>query len=95
MIDKASVHAERIAKYEFDHGRDEVEHFLDAVLSIQEHVDYNLYFVNRTMRKTKRKRNQKRNPLVTMKICGLGTKEKKAQEERDQRPGNLQNSREA
>ncbi len=42
MIDKASIHAERIAKYEFDHGKAEVERFLDAVLSIQEHVDYNL-----------------------------------------------------
>src|SRR6476469_1801082 len=42
MIDKVSIHAERIAKYEFDHGKDVVEHFLDAVLSIQEHVDYNL-----------------------------------------------------
>jgi stage V sporulation protein R len=42
MIDKVSIHAERIAKYEFDHGKGEVERFLDAVLSIQEHVDYNL-----------------------------------------------------
>ncbi len=42
MIDKVSIHAERIAKYEFDHGKAEVERFLDAVLSIQEHVDYNL-----------------------------------------------------
>ncbi len=42
MIDKVSVHAERIAKYEYDHGKAEVERFLDAVLSIQEHVDYNL-----------------------------------------------------
>ncbi len=42
MIDKASIHAERIAKYEFDHGKLEIERFLDAVLSIQEHVDYNL-----------------------------------------------------
>src|SRR5437879_5308394 len=42
MIDKASIHAERIAKYEFDHGKQEVERFLDAALSIQEHIDYNL-----------------------------------------------------
>ena len=34
MIDKVSIHAERIAKYEFDHGKAEVERFLDAVLSI-------------------------------------------------------------
>src|SRR5437899_10544661 len=42
MIDKVSIHAERIAKYEFDHGKQEVERFLDAALSIQEHIDYNL-----------------------------------------------------
>jgi len=42
MIDKVSVNADRIRKYEFDHGKEEVERFLDAVLSIQEHVDYNL-----------------------------------------------------
>src|SRR5437660_11568250 len=42
MIDKVSIHAERVAKYEFDHGKAEVERFLDAALSIQEHVDYNL-----------------------------------------------------
>src|SRR5579883_3233057 len=42
MIDKVSIHAERIAQYEFDHGKAEVERFLDAVLAIQEHVDYNL-----------------------------------------------------
>src|SRR6266700_4713531 len=42
MIDKVSIHAERIAKYEFDHGKAEVERFLDAVLEIQEHVAYNL-----------------------------------------------------
>src|SRR5256714_985953 len=42
MIDKVSIHAERVAKYEFEHGKDEVERFLDAALSIQEHVDYNL-----------------------------------------------------
>ncbi len=43
MIEKASINAERIAKYEFDHGKLEVEHFLDAALSIQEHVDYHLF----------------------------------------------------
>src|SRR5947199_6167103 len=42
MIDKVGIHAERIAKYEFDHGKAEVERFLDAALSIHEHIDYNL-----------------------------------------------------
>ncbi len=39
MVDIASLHAERIEKYEFTHGKEEVERLLDAVLSIQEHVD--------------------------------------------------------
>ncbi|MBV9311370.1 MAG: SpoVR family protein, partial [Solirubrobacterales bacterium] len=39
MIEGASVNAERIRGYEYAHGQREVEEFLDAVLSIQEHVD--------------------------------------------------------
>ncbi|MEI3612919.1 SpoVR family protein [Pseudogracilibacillus sp. SO30301A] len=39
MVDSMSATAERIAHYEMTHGKDEVENFLDAVLSIQEHID--------------------------------------------------------
>src|SRR3954447_12669776 len=39
MLETVSVHAERIRGYEFHHGRETVEEFLDAVLSIQEHID--------------------------------------------------------
>jgi stage V sporulation protein R len=39
MIDKVSVSADRIRKYEYDHGEEEVERFLDAVLAIEEHID--------------------------------------------------------
>ena len=42
MTDAAAVNAERIRKYEFEHGPLVVERFLDAVLSIQEHIDPNL-----------------------------------------------------
>jgi len=42
MIEGASINAERMRKYEFQHGRLEVELFLDKVLSIEEHVDPNL-----------------------------------------------------
>ena len=41
MIEGASINAERIRKYEFQHGRLEVERFLDKVLSIEEHIDPN------------------------------------------------------
>jgi stage V sporulation protein R len=39
MLETVSVHAERLRGYEFRHGREAVEQCLDAVLSIQEHID--------------------------------------------------------
>jgi len=88
MIDKVSVHAERIAKYEFDHGREEVERFLDAVLSIQEHVDYNLLLREQDDEKDKKEEKSKTKPSSDYEdLWGLDQKEKKIQEERDQRPG--------
>src|SRR5207245_4329761 len=42
MLEGASVNAERIRHYEFRHGSREVESFLDAVLSIQEHVEFSV-----------------------------------------------------
>lgn len=41
MIDKVSVNADRIRKYEYEHGQAAVERFLDAVLAIEEHIDPN------------------------------------------------------
>ena len=38
----ASLHADRIRQYEQEHGTDVVEKFLDAVLSIEEHIDPNI-----------------------------------------------------
>src|SRR3954470_16019769 len=38
MLETASVHAERLRQYEFEHGREAVEELLDAILSIQEHI---------------------------------------------------------
>jgi stage V sporulation protein R len=42
MAETAGVTAERIRAYEREHGEQAVEEFLDAVLSIQEHIDPNL-----------------------------------------------------
>ena len=39
MVDTMALNAERIRRYEYEHGTDDVEKLLDAVLSIQEHVD--------------------------------------------------------
>src|SRR5579883_684580 len=85
MIDKVSVHAERIAKYEFDHGKAEVEHFLDAVLSIQEHVDYNLLIREEKPRDPDEKIPKSPGPYDD--LWGMDERAKKAEEERDRRPG--------
>src|SRR5207247_1689066 len=39
MVETASLNASRIRGYEDEHGLRTVERFMDAVLSIQEHVD--------------------------------------------------------
>jgi stage V sporulation protein R len=81
MIDKVSIHAEHIAQYEFDHGKDVVEHFLDAVLSIQEHVDYNLLLHDAEPDK----QDEKSGNGVTNgyeDLWGLDEKLKKVEEER-------------
>lgn len=39
MVDATARHARRMEEYEFTYGRKVVEEFLDAVLSIEEHID--------------------------------------------------------
>lgn len=39
MVESMSATADRIHQYEMDHGSEAVEQFIDAILSIQEHVD--------------------------------------------------------
>ncbi|MFN8636859.1 MAG: SpoVR family protein [Chloroflexota bacterium] len=41
MLETVSINAERMRRYEFEHGTQAVEQLLDAVLSIQEHIDTN------------------------------------------------------
>ena len=43
MVDEAALHARRMSDYEFKYGRKVVEEFLDAVLSIEEHIDPNFF----------------------------------------------------
>lgn len=47
MVDDAAMHARRINEYEFKYGRKVVEDFLDAVLSIEEHIDPNFFIKKR------------------------------------------------
>src|SRR5437588_2397699 len=86
MIDKVSIHAERVAKYEFDHGKAEVERFLDAALSISEHVDYNLLLRGDDTDKQKEKKPTEATSEYD-DLWDLERKAKKAAEERDRRPG--------
>ena len=46
MVDEVGVHSSRINEYEFTYGRKAVEEFLDAVLSIEEHVDPDLSLIH-------------------------------------------------
>ena len=43
MVESMSNAAERIRSYEFKYGRDQVESFLDSVISLQEHINPNHY----------------------------------------------------
>src|SRR5260370_8023451 len=89
MIDKVSIHAGRIAKYEFDHGKAEVEHFLDAVLSIQEHVDYNLFIRANEPGKNDKKEGKTVTEVTSEydDLWGFEKKAKRAEEESDSLPG--------
>lgn len=49
MVDSVSTHSGRMTEYEFKYGRKTVEKFLDAVLSIEEHIDPN-FFIKREPR---------------------------------------------
>src|SRR5215831_3406019 len=59
MLDEASVHANRLYDYEFKYGRKVVEEFLDAVLSIEEHIDPNL-FIHKQKERKERESSEKK-----------------------------------
>src|SRR5687767_8340024 len=46
MVETVSAHAGRMGEYEFKYGRKTVERLLDAVLTIEEHIDPN-FFIRR------------------------------------------------
>lgn len=58
MVDDAAMHARRMAEYEFTYGRKVVEEFLDAVLSIEEHIDPN-FLIKKSHRETGNKEERK------------------------------------
>lgn len=59
MIDEAAIHARRMGEYEFKYGRKVVEQLLDAILSIEEHIDPDL-FIKRDTRSAESKEESER-----------------------------------
>ncbi|WP_274652371.1 SpoVR family protein [Paenibacillus humicola] len=68
MVESMAATAERISQYEIEYGTQEVEQFIDAVLSIQEHVDptiikpYRLDKSRYIEMQSKEKEKEKRSP---------------------------------
>ncbi|MFN2454782.1 MAG: SpoVR family protein [Pyrinomonadaceae bacterium] len=58
MVESVSSHAGRMTEYEFKYGHKAVEKFLDAVLSIEEHIDPN-FFIKRETRQQEHARRLK------------------------------------
>ncbi|HEX8072614.1 MAG TPA: SpoVR family protein [Pyrinomonadaceae bacterium] len=59
MVESVSTNAQRMSEYEFRYGRKTVERFLDAVLSVEEHIDPNFFIKpepNRTPAEEARRR---------------------------------------
>jgi stage V sporulation protein R len=85
MVDGVSTHAERIREYEFKYGRKTVEEFLDAVLSIQEHIDPD-FFVRkeREIKPGDEKRKKRAAPVGRFDdLLLLGESAKKDEEDAD------------
>lgn len=62
MVDDAATHARRINEYEFKYGRKVVEEFLDAVLSIEEHIDPNFFIKKQREAKKPDEEKKRRSP---------------------------------
>src|SRR5262249_1587090 len=85
MIDEATIHANRMPEYEFTYGRKVVEDFLDAVLSIEEHIDPNFFIKKESAREKKDEGKRKRitgrfDDLFTKEELGIEPKEEKKEE---------------
>ena len=54
MVESVSTHSGRMTEYEFKYGRKRVEKLLDAVLSIEEHIDPNFFIKRENPREERR-----------------------------------------
>jgi stage V sporulation protein R len=90
MVDEAAIHARRMNEYEYQYGRKVVEDFLDAVLSIEEHIDPNFFMrKNRDLVKKdeeKRRRTEGRyDDLFSHEELGVKSAEENEAEEKSNR----------
>jgi stage V sporulation protein R len=56
MVESVSTHSGRMTEYEFKYGRKRVERLLDAVLSIEEHIDPNFFIKRENPREPRREK---------------------------------------
>lgn len=47
MVERMAAHSEQVRKYELIYGREKVEQTLDAILAIQEHVDFRAHLASK------------------------------------------------
>lgn len=85
MIDEAAIHANRMAEYEFTYGRKVVEELLDAVLSIEEHIDPNFFIKKERARDKKDDGKDRRvvgryDDLFSKEELGIKPREEKKEE---------------
>jgi stage V sporulation protein R len=81
MLETASINAERLRKYEFEHGREAVEKLLDAILSIQEHIDANPRLRKPPEEPRKQRRGDGRSVTAFDDVLRLGEAEEPPAEE--------------
>lgn len=83
MVEAAGLHAERIRDYENKHGTDQVEKFLDAVLSIEEHIDPNIRVKSEAAHKEESKKAPYESPYADLWDLDERGKAKDADKERE------------
>ncbi|MHB1651208.1 MAG: SpoVR family protein [Desulfitobacteriaceae bacterium] len=71
MVERMAAHADQIRDYETQFGREKVEQTLDAVLAIQEHVDFRSHIAMKKDIKAKRKSDRRSAPSVSDKYKDL------------------------
>lgn len=64
MVERMAAHAEQIREYEMQYGREKVEKTLDAVLAIQEHVDFRSHIARKTEKDKRAHKPRRRSPII-------------------------------